>query len=78
MSPESTIRWGILATGRIANQFVVDLARLPSAEVAAVASRDLDTATAFAARHGIARAYGCWAELAEDTAIDVVYVASPH
>ncbi len=78
MSRESAIRWGILATGRIANQFVEDLARLPSAEVAAVASRDLDSARAFAARHGIARAYGSWAELAEDPDIDVVYVATPH
>ncbi|GAA5177720.1 Gfo/Idh/MocA family oxidoreductase [Rugosimonospora acidiphila] len=72
------IRWGILATGNIANTFAQDLALLPDAEIAAVGSRTLDAARAFATRHGIPRAYGSWAELAADPEIDVVYVATPH
>jgi predicted dehydrogenase len=72
------VRWGILATGRIANTFAEDLALLPDAEIAAVGSRTLDAARAFATRHGIPRAYGSWAELAADPDIDVVYVANPH
>jgi predicted dehydrogenase len=43
-----------------------------------VGSRHLDTAEAFAAKHGIPRAYGSWAELAADPDVDVVYVATPH
>ena len=46
-------RWGILATGRIAGDFVSDLQLLPDASVAAVGSRTLDAATGFAARFGI-------------------------
>jgi predicted dehydrogenase len=72
------VRWGILATGGIATFFVEDLRLLPDAEVVAVGSRSREAAEAFAARHGIPRAYGSWAELAADPDVDVVYVATPH
>ncbi|MBE1486679.1 Gfo/Idh/MocA family protein [Plantactinospora soyae] len=71
-------RWGILATGYIAATFVEDLRLLPDAEVVAVGSRTLETARAFADRHGVPRAYGSWQEFAADDDIDVVYVATPH
>jgi predicted dehydrogenase len=51
---------------------------LPDAEVAAVGSRSAANAEAFAAAHGIPRAYASWAELAADPEVDVVYVATPH
>ncbi|EPD58814.1 Gfo/Idh/MocA family protein [Streptomyces sp. HGB0020] len=73
-----SVRWGILATGGIAAAFAADLVDLPEAEVVAVASRTEASAKAFAERFGIERAYGDWAALAEDTDIDVVYVATPH
>ena len=72
-----TIRWGILGTGGIARTFTEDLLFLGH-EVAAVGSRAIATAEEFAARHGIARAYGSYAELAADEGIDVVYVATTH
>jgi predicted dehydrogenase len=78
MNTEKPIRWGILATGRIASEFVEDLLQLPEATVAAVGSRRLDSATAFAERYGIPRAHGDWADLASDPEVDVVYVATPH
>ena len=72
-----TIHWGILGTGGIARTFTEDLLLLGH-EVAAVGSRAAATAEEFAARYGIARAYGSYAELAADDAIDVVYVATTH
>jgi predicted dehydrogenase len=75
---EPPIRWGILGTGWIARVFTEDLLRLPGHVVAAVGSRALSTAEAFAQRHGIERAYGSYAELAADDQVDVVYVATPH
>ncbi|MFE9576284.1 Gfo/Idh/MocA family protein [Nocardia sp. NPDC006044] len=75
---ERKIRWGILATGNIAKTFVGDLTLLPDAEVVAVASRTGTAARAFAAEHGIPRAYGQWEELVDDSDVDVVYVATPH
>ena len=78
MNPAEPIRWGILATGGIANSFTEDLKLLPDATIVAVASRTAPAAEAFAERHGITRAYGTWLELAQDPNVDVIYVATPH
>jgi predicted dehydrogenase len=72
------IRWGILATGAIARDFVADLLTMPDAEVAAVGSRSQEAADRFAAAHAIPRAYGSWADLAAAPDLDVIYVATPH
>ncbi|MFF5295565.1 Gfo/Idh/MocA family protein [Paractinoplanes globisporus] len=75
---EQKVRWGIVGPGGIAAQFAKDLPLVAGAELAAVGSRSLETATAFAERYGFARAYGSYAELAADPDVDVVYVATPH
>ena len=72
------VRWGILATGKIATAFARDLALLSECELAAVGSRRLESAEAFAAEHGASTAYGDYRRLVEDPDVDVVYVASPH
>ncbi|MDF1604896.1 Gfo/Idh/MocA family oxidoreductase [Nocardioides sp. YIM 152315] len=69
--------WGILATGKIAHTFAHDLALVPGARLAAVGSRRLASAEAFAAEHG-GTAYGSYEELVADPGVDVVYVATPH
>lgn len=76
---EAPIRWGILATGKIAATFAADLALVDDAELAAVGSRSVDSARAFADRFtSSAKAYGSYAELAADPDVDVIYVATPH
>ena len=72
------VRWGILATGKIATGMVRNLALLDECEVVAVGARRQESADAFAAEHGIGRAYGDYRGLVEDPDVDVVYVASPH
>jgi predicted dehydrogenase len=72
------VRWGILATGKIATAFVTDLALLEQCEVAAVGARRQESADAFAAEHAITTAYGDYRSLVEDPDVDVVYVATPH
>ncbi len=72
------VRWGVLATGGIAATVVDDLARVEGAQRYAVASRDLARAEAFAAEHGVERAYGSYQELLADPDVDAVYVATPH
>jgi len=72
-----TTRWGILATGKIAQTFARDLAVTPDAELVAVGSRRLASAEAFAAEHG-GTPYGSYEELVADPAVDVVYIATPH
>src|SRR5262245_38128153 len=72
------IRWGVLATGKIAHSFASDLAVTPGAELAAVGSRSLASAQHFAQHYGFARAHGSYEELAGDHDVDVIYVATPH
>ena len=72
------IRWGILGTGQIARAFAAGLSDVPGAELAAIASRNCDTAQAFAEEFGANRHYGDYRSLASDPQIDVIYVATPH
>ena len=78
MQEDKKIRWGILSTGNIARQFASDLAELPDAELAAVASRSELEAATFARKYGFKRSYGSYESLAYDNQVDVVYVATPH
>lgn len=73
-----SIRWGIAGTGRIASDFVRDIAHIGDAEVAAVGSRTLDGAKVFASERGIASAYGSIDSLAADDNVDAIYVAGIH
>jgi len=72
------IRWGVVGPGRIADKVVQDFAVVDGARPVAVASRALERARAFADRHGIERAHGCYADIVADPDVDVLYVATPH
>lgn len=72
------IRWGIVSAGNIAGTFASDIAHASNACAVAVAARNLDSAEAFAATHGIARAYEGYDALYRDPDIDAIYVATPH
>ena len=71
------IRWGIVGTGSIAGSMAPVIAAVPSAELAAVSSRSMASAEAFAAEHGIGRAFDSWAEMAAWSGVDAIYVATP-
>ncbi|MGN6577329.1 MAG: Gfo/Idh/MocA family protein [Nocardioides sp.] len=72
------MRWGVLATGKIAKAIATALGLLEDAEIAAVAARRLESAEAFAQQYGAGTAYGDYRALVEDPDVDVVYVATPH
>ncbi|WP_223694178.1 Gfo/Idh/MocA family protein [Leifsonia poae] len=72
------LRWGVLAPGAIAADFTDALHKHSGQRVVAAGSRSLERATAFAAAHGVERAYGSYDQLVADPDVDVVYVASPH
>lgn len=85
-APQSgrTLRWGVVATGRIAHKVTRDLARLEDAQPHAVSSRSQGSARAFAEEHGFAVSYhdgpsgSGYQQLFADPGVDVVYVATPH
>ena len=71
------LRWGVIGTGWIADQFVTTVTRNTSQRIVAVGSRSLDRAREFAEGHVVEKACGSYEELvAQD--LDVVYVATGH
>ena len=70
--------WGIMGTGEICRQFVCASREVAGATMAGVASRSADNAQAFAAEHGLHRAYDTYADMIASPDIDVVYVGTPE
>lgn len=69
---------GILGAGKIAATTAPTMAALKEVECYAVASRSLEKAAAFAEKYGFRKAYGSYAEMLDDPALDLVYIATPH
>ncbi|KAI2468233.1 NAD(P)-binding protein [Annulohypoxylon bovei var. microspora] len=85
-----TIRWGIMATGGIAQTFTKDLLTNPACRdvhdvahkvVAVASSSSKESATSFLEKVKAptgAKAYGSYTELVNDPDVEIVYVATPH
>ena len=71
-------RWGILASGGIAQAFARDLSYFNHHIVAAVGSRSQEGADNFAAEFPGCTAYASYEALVTDPTLDAIYVASPH
>ena len=84
------LKWGILATGGIAETFGRDLTVDPATRdrpdishkiVAAASSSSADRAKEYLKKIGApedAKPYGSYKELVADKDVDVIYVATPH
>jgi predicted dehydrogenase len=72
------LRWGILAPGVIARDWVRALHDHTDQRVIAVGSRSTERAEAFAREVGIPESFGSYDELVAHPGIDIVYVAAPH
>ncbi|MGW3141576.1 Gfo/Idh/MocA family protein [Streptomyces sp. NPDC001139] len=67
------LRIGVLGAARITERALVDPARAAGHRLVAVAARDRSRAEAFAARHGVERVAGSYADLLADPEVEVVY-----
>ena len=74
----SAVRLGILSTARINLKVLAGAGQTDRVEVAAVASRDVSRAHAYARDHGIERAYGSYEELLADPEVEAVYNPLPN
>jgi len=77
-SKTTTWRWGIMGTGRIANDFALAMQGVSNVLISAVGSRDLDLAQKFANKFKIANAHGSYEDVAKDASVDIVYVSTLH
>lgn len=80
--PNTTVNWAVIAPGRIAAKFAEALSGLAETDPSfcryAVASRAAEKAAEFAKQWGFLKSYGSYDELFADSAVDAVYIASPH
>jgi predicted dehydrogenase len=67
----------VVGTGSIANSMAGSIQRAEGAELAAVSSRRMETARAYADRHQVAHVFDSWAEMAASDVVDAIYVATP-
>lgn len=72
------LRIGILGCANIAKQFARDVAPSEKAQIVTVASRNAETAAAFAAANWIGRHHGSYDALLTDRDVDAVYVPLPN
>ena len=72
------VKWGILGCGKIAHKFASDLAKVQDVELYAVASRNALKSKEFKAQYKATKAYSSYEDLAKDTSVDAVYIATPH
>ena len=70
------LRWGIIGAGDISRQWALASRECAGATIAAVAARDGDKAKAFAAAHGIEKAYGGYENMLASPDVDVVYIGT--
>ena len=74
------MKWGILATGNIAKKFASTINQMSkeNEQLAAVGSRHIDNAKAFAREHDIPRYYDSYEALVNVPDVEAVYVATPN
>jgi len=72
------LRWGIVGPGIIANKFASAIANVEAAELVAVASRSKERGETFAKQYRIPQVFSSYEALAQNDAVDAVYIATPH
>lgn len=72
------IRWGLLSTANINRVLIPAIRESARGELAAVASRDIKKAQAFAKEWEIPLAFGEYQQMLESGKVDVVYISLPN
>lgn len=72
------IRWGILGTGNIARQFAAGMQTAQRGVLAAVGSRNIDSARSFAQAYHIPASHGSYDSLIASPDLDAIYLSLPN
>jgi len=76
-SAAAPLRWGVVGTGGIANAMAPMIKQADHAELAAVSSRQMETAREYADAHDVPNAFDAWADMVASDSVDAIYVATP-
>ena len=74
----TTVGWGILGTGAIAQTFAAGIAGSMTGRLVAVGSRSAQAAARFAALRPDTHRYATYSDVLADPEVDIVYIALPH
>ena len=72
------INWGIIGTGKSAHNFAKALLMIETGKLAAVASRSQSKAKSFARAFNLPLYFSSYERLANNSEIDIVYIATPN
>ena len=75
---KTSFKWGIIGPGRIAKKFASAVWKIPSASIYAVASRSSNNPEQLKKTFHAEKYYSSYEELAADTEVDAIYIATPH
>ena len=78
MPARRTLAWGILGTGNIARKMAAGIKDSTTGHLAAVGSRSVDSARAFAQTFGIPRAFGSYDDIVNSEEVEAVYISLPN
>jgi len=73
----STIRWGFVGTGSIADSMASAVKIATGNELVGVSSRTIEAANIFANNHDVENAFDSWADMIALDKVDAVYLATP-
>ena len=74
----TSFKWGIIGPGRIAKKFADAVWKIPGASIYAVASRSSNDPEQLKRTFHAEKYYSSYEELAADTEVDAIYIATPH
>lgn len=72
------IHFGILGAGDIAHTMAFTISQMKDVKMYAIASRSMEKAMQYKEKYGMEKAYDSYEELAKDSKVDVIYIATPH
>lgn len=72
------VRWGLVSTANINRRVIPAIRASQRGELAAVASRSLETARAYAAQWEIPLSFGSYQEMLDSGRVDAVYISLPN
>ena len=77
-STNPVLRWGLLSTANINQALIAPLRESPRNKLAAVASRDANKASVYAAENHIEHAFGSYEAMLASPDVDVIYISLPN
>lgn len=75
---KTSFKWGIIGPGRIAKKFTNAVEKIPDASIYAIASRSSNNPEQLKQTFLAEKYYSSYEELAADTKVDAIYIATPH